>query len=169
MLKPVLQLAALGVVGIVLFKLASVLFVPPLLHRLGVTPIMEGSAVRGVITESKAGREAILAKRVIDATGDADLATRAGAPVHGTVVAAAGGHGMMWGPGVARAADDLKFGAVPGLHPALNSATLAFRASAGTCRVAASVSRSAATIGGRSVRIDVRMFGICRASASRIR
>ena len=28
-------------------------------------------------------------------------------PVHGTVVAAAGGHGMMWGPGVSRAAADL--------------------------------------------------------------
>jgi len=55
--------------------------VTPLLHRLGVSPIMEQGAVRGVITESKAGREAILAKRVIDATGDADIATRAGAPV----------------------------------------------------------------------------------------
>jgi len=31
-----------------------------------------------VFTESKAGREAILAKRVIDATGDADIAFRAG-------------------------------------------------------------------------------------------
>ncbi len=56
--------------------------VTPLLHRLGVAPIMENGAIRGVITESKAGREAILAKRVIDATGDADIATRAGAPVH---------------------------------------------------------------------------------------
>jgi FAD dependent oxidoreductase len=56
--------------------------VTPLLHRLCVAPIMEGGAIRGVITESKAGREAILAKRVIDATGDADIATRAGAPVH---------------------------------------------------------------------------------------
>jgi sarcosine oxidase subunit beta len=32
---------------------------------------------------------------------------RHGEPVAGTVVAAAGGHGMMWGPGVARAAADL--------------------------------------------------------------
>ncbi len=56
--------------------------VTPLLHRLGVAPIMENGAIRGVITESKAGREAILAKRVIDATGDADIAARAGAPVH---------------------------------------------------------------------------------------
>jgi len=28
-------------------------------------------------------------------------------PVRGTVVASAGGHGMMWGPGVSRAAADL--------------------------------------------------------------
>jgi ribulose 1,5-bisphosphate synthetase/thiazole synthase len=56
--------------------------VTPMLHRLCVAPIMENGAIRGVITESKAGREAILAKRVIDATGDADIATRAGAPVH---------------------------------------------------------------------------------------
>jgi len=54
--------------------------ITPLLHRLGVAPIMEGRRVAGVITESKAGREAILAKRVIDATGDADIAHRAGAP-----------------------------------------------------------------------------------------
>jgi sarcosine oxidase, subunit beta len=32
---------------------------------------------------------------------------RDGEPVAGTVVASAGGHGMMWGPGVARAAADL--------------------------------------------------------------
>jgi ribulose 1,5-bisphosphate synthetase/thiazole synthase len=58
--------------------------IAPLLHRLAVAPIMEHGAIRGVITESKAGREAILARRVIDATGDADIATRAGAPVHKT-------------------------------------------------------------------------------------
>jgi ribulose 1,5-bisphosphate synthetase/thiazole synthase len=51
----------------------------PMLHRMGAAPILEGRALKGVITESKAGREAILAKRVIDATGDADLAFRAGA------------------------------------------------------------------------------------------
>jgi ribulose 1,5-bisphosphate synthetase/thiazole synthase len=58
--------------------------ITPMLHRLGAAPIMEGRAIRGVITESKAGREAILAKRVIDATGDADIAARAGAPVNKT-------------------------------------------------------------------------------------
>lgn len=54
--------------------------VHPMLHRMFVAPVMEGDAIRGVIVESKAGREAILARRVIDATGDADVAYRAGAP-----------------------------------------------------------------------------------------
>ena len=52
----------------------------PLLHRQFVAPVMEGNVIRGVITESKAGREAILARRVVDATGDADVASRAGSP-----------------------------------------------------------------------------------------
>jgi ribulose 1,5-bisphosphate synthetase/thiazole synthase len=58
--------------------------IAPLLHRLCVAPVIENGTIRGVITESKAGRESILAKRVIDATGDADIATRAGAPVFKT-------------------------------------------------------------------------------------
>ncbi|MFT4129682.1 FAD-dependent oxidoreductase [Labrys sp. (in: a-proteobacteria)] len=56
----------------------------PLLHRLVVGTIVEDGAIRGVITESKAGREAILARRVVDATGDADIAFRAGAPTYKT-------------------------------------------------------------------------------------
>jgi hypothetical protein len=54
----------------------------PMLHRMFVTPIMEGDCIRGVIVESKAGREAILALRVIDASGDGDVAHRAGAPTY---------------------------------------------------------------------------------------
>jgi ribulose 1,5-bisphosphate synthetase/thiazole synthase len=54
--------------------------ITPMLHRLFVAPIMEGERIIGVITESKAGREAILAKRVIDASGDADVAHLAGVP-----------------------------------------------------------------------------------------
>lgn len=65
----------------VLVKEAGIL---PMLHRLCVAPIMEGRSLKGIITESKAGREAILAKRVIDATGDADIAFRAGAPTRKT-------------------------------------------------------------------------------------
>lgn len=40
--------------------------------------IKEGDQVKGVVIESKAGREAILARTVIDCTGDADVAYRAG-------------------------------------------------------------------------------------------
>lgn len=54
----------------------------PILHCLTVNVIMEGDAIKGVITESKSGRQAILAKRVIDATGDADIACWAGVPYH---------------------------------------------------------------------------------------
>ncbi len=42
--------------------------------------ILENSAVKGVIIESKSGRLAILGKVIIDATGDADVAARAGVP-----------------------------------------------------------------------------------------
>jgi len=52
----------------------------PVLHCYAVGTILEGSTLKGIITESKSGRQAILAKRVIDATGDADIAHMAGAP-----------------------------------------------------------------------------------------
>ena len=57
-----------------------------MLHRSFVSPVMDGNRCAGIIVESKAGREAILAQIVIDATGDADVATRAGAPVFKTPV-----------------------------------------------------------------------------------
>ena len=44
----------------------------------------EGAVLKGVITESKGGRQAILAKAFVDATGDADLAAFAGAPCRDT-------------------------------------------------------------------------------------
>ena len=44
-------------------------------------PIMDGDRACGLFVESKSGRIAIKAKVVIDATGDADTAARAGAPV----------------------------------------------------------------------------------------
>lgn len=52
------------------------------LHCLGVEALVEGHTMKGIITESKEGRQAILAQRVIDCTGDADIAFRAGAPCH---------------------------------------------------------------------------------------
>lgn len=54
--------------------------ITPILHCSAVDVIMEGNTIKGVITESKSGRQAVLAKRVIDATGDADIAYLTGAP-----------------------------------------------------------------------------------------
>lgn len=49
-----------------------------LLHSWVVDVYMEGKQVKGVIIESKQGRQAVVAKRIIDATGDGDLCHRAG-------------------------------------------------------------------------------------------
>jgi ribulose 1,5-bisphosphate synthetase/thiazole synthase len=52
----------------------------PLLHTMVVEVIMEGKTITGVIVESKgSGRYAIRANRIIDCTGDADVAYLAGA------------------------------------------------------------------------------------------
>ena len=53
-----------------------------LMYAFATDVIMEGNTVKGVIIDSKKGREAILAKRVIDCTGDGDIAYRAGAPMN---------------------------------------------------------------------------------------
>jgi hypothetical protein len=49
------------------------------LHSWGTEPIMEGNKAKGVIFESKSGRQAVLAKVVIDSTGDGDLLPYTGA------------------------------------------------------------------------------------------
>ena len=54
--------------------------VKTLLMAQAVSPIMEGNRIIGAAIESKSGREIILAKVVVDATGDGDIAARAGAP-----------------------------------------------------------------------------------------
>jgi ribulose 1,5-bisphosphate synthetase/thiazole synthase len=45
--------------------------------------VMDGNRIRGIIVESTSGREAILAKAVVDATGEADVAQQAGAELVG--------------------------------------------------------------------------------------
>ncbi|MFZ4520015.1 MAG: FAD-dependent oxidoreductase, partial [Microthrixaceae bacterium] len=52
--------------------------VHPMLHRFFASPVLEGDRLRGIVLESKAGREAVLAEVVVDATGDADVAARSG-------------------------------------------------------------------------------------------
>jgi len=55
-----------------------------MLHTLVADAVMEGDAIAAVIVENKSGREAVAGRVFIDATGDADVAYRAGAPTtHG--------------------------------------------------------------------------------------
>jgi glycine/D-amino acid oxidase-like deaminating enzyme len=51
-----------------------------LFHTYIVGPLMAGKAIQGIVMENKAGRQAVKAKIVVDATGDADVAAMAGAP-----------------------------------------------------------------------------------------
>ena len=50
-----------------------------LYHTMVVDSIVTGGAIRGVVVESKSGRQALLARRVIDCSGDGDAAAFAGA------------------------------------------------------------------------------------------
>ena len=52
-----------------------------LYHSLVVAAVLEDETMRGVVIETKSGRFVILAKAVVDATGDGDVAARAGAQV----------------------------------------------------------------------------------------
>jgi ribulose 1,5-bisphosphate synthetase/thiazole synthase len=53
----------------------------PILHCFAVDVIFEegSNRLKGIVTESKSGRQVVLAKRIIDCTGDADIAHLAGA------------------------------------------------------------------------------------------
>ena len=62
-----------------LFEMAAEAGVRVRLHTHVAGAVVEGGAVRGVLTESKSGREAFLAAVTVDATGDGDVAARAGA------------------------------------------------------------------------------------------
>lgn len=48
------------------------------LHTWAGDVIMDGKAVRGIVVQSKAGRQVMLAKAIVDASADADIATWAG-------------------------------------------------------------------------------------------
>ena len=54
---------------------ASILF-----HTLFVDCIMEGNSIVGIIIENKSGRQAVFGKVIIDASGNADVAYKAGVP-----------------------------------------------------------------------------------------
>ena len=56
-----------------------------LLHTYCCDAIVEAGRLAGVIVENKSGRQALMARVVVDASGDADVAARAGAPFWQTV------------------------------------------------------------------------------------
>jgi hypothetical protein len=68
------------VAKVVMLKMIRKEGVSLLLHSWICGPILDGLRVNGVITESKSGRRAFTADIVVDATGDGDIAARAGAP-----------------------------------------------------------------------------------------
>lgn len=96
------------------------------LHTYCCDSLVEGNVLRGVIVENKSGRQALLGQVTVDATGDGDVAARAGAPFWQTVTDEAprltdalmyriefgrvrpsklhgcdfGTHAVVWGPGV---------------------------------------------------------------------
>jgi hypothetical protein len=55
------------------------------LHSWGTQPIMDGNTVKGIIFESKSGRQAMLGKVTIDSTGDGDIFVAAGAEFDGNL------------------------------------------------------------------------------------
>ncbi len=65
-------------------KLVQESGVIPLMHSVAIDVMMDGHTIQGIITHSKAGRGAVRARRVIDASGDADIAYFTGAPTHKT-------------------------------------------------------------------------------------
>ena len=97
-----------------------------MLHAYFADSIVEGNELRGVIVENKSGRQALIAKVVVDATGDADVSARAGVPFwqtrkdeaprlndglmyriqfgitrpEGTFACDFGDNAVIWGPGV---------------------------------------------------------------------
>ncbi|NML45893.1 FAD-dependent oxidoreductase [Ramlibacter sp. G-1-2-2] len=64
-----------------------------LFHALGAGVLMDGPRVTGLLVETKSGRQAVLGRAFVDASGDGDLAAWAGAPY-----AKGDGHGNMLYP-----------------------------------------------------------------------
>lgn len=53
-------------------------------HVLAASPIMEDNTVKGLFIETKIGRRAVLAKVVVDCTGEADIVSQTGCPLRVT-------------------------------------------------------------------------------------
>ncbi len=70
-----------GIVSYLGLKMCREAGVETILSAYVSDPVMEDSTVRGIFVEGKSGRTAVKAGVVIDATGDASIAQRAGAPM----------------------------------------------------------------------------------------
>ena len=66
--------------GLLIFQMMTENKVELLLHSLAVDVVKEGDAVKGVIVENTSGRMAVMGKVIIEATGEGDIAVRAGVP-----------------------------------------------------------------------------------------
>ncbi len=55
------------------------------LHSWGCRALMDGTRIKGIVFESKEGRQAVLGQVVVDATGDGDIFASAGADFDGTL------------------------------------------------------------------------------------
>lgn len=64
----------------VTLKLCAEAGVDMLLHTYFCDTITEDGVVKGIVVENKSGRSALLARMVVDGSGDGDVAYRAGAP-----------------------------------------------------------------------------------------
>jgi len=69
------------VISQVAFEMMREFGVELMLSAYAADPVMDGNKARGLFVETKSGRVAVAAKVIIDATGDASIAERAGAPV----------------------------------------------------------------------------------------
>ena len=65
----------------VAFEMVAEKGIELLLHTICADVIMDGNRVRGLVVENKGARSAVLGSVLIDASGDADIAARAGAPI----------------------------------------------------------------------------------------
>lgn len=66
---------------VVLIEMQQEAEVKVLTHTLAARSIMDDDTVKGVFIESKMGRQAVLAKVVVDTTGEADIGNQAGCPM----------------------------------------------------------------------------------------
>ena len=66
--------------GLLLFEKCREAGVQVMLHTIAVDVLKEGDTVQGVIVENTSGRMAIMGKVIIEATGEGDIAARAGVP-----------------------------------------------------------------------------------------